>query len=463
MSVWWVVLQSVLGCTPEAGGVSVSVAENPDNPFSRILTISADAATSVQVVHEMGTTPPQAPGEVLVLGLSADTTHALTVLADGQEAAAVTVTTPPLSPGWESCAASGDWRPEEVVCTNGRNADGATYFCADRAGEPVWSLSHPDGEIMLAVRSLPTGGFAAVGDTKSMVALFDARGALTAEITPLDLKGRTRFEHGWVDMHEVIAITEGQWGGAIAFLTATGDEVAQGFRIAGGIVVLDPVTLEVLWDWSAHGVLGDDAPLDPALDYSRFGLLGEQPDWLHVNALVHRVRDDGGEEFWISMRSQDWIVAVDAQTDAIRWRLGRDGDWSGPDEAWFYQQHAPELRVVDGELRLLVFDNGTQRPGDDVERSRVVELALDEASRSVSVIGEVDGFFTAGNGDADLLPGGDRLQYVIGWSETPSIEEVGWPDGEALWRMDCPDADELYRSTFFPSLYERGWWYDVQR
>ena len=228
MFVWCVVLLGILGCTPspEAVSVAVSVAENPDNPFSRILTISADAAVSVQVAHEMGTTAPQPPGEVLVLGLAADTTHTLTVLADGQEAAAVTVTTAPLPTGWESCVASGAWHPEEVVCTNGRDAAGANYFCVDRAGEPVWSLSHPDGEIMLAVRSLPSGGFAAVGDTKSMVALFDARGALTAEVTPLDLKGRTRFEHGWVDMHEIIAITEGQWAGAIAFLTATGDEVA---------------------------------------------------------------------------------------------------------------------------------------------------------------------------------------------------------------------------------------------
>ena len=458
-------LLNMLGCSspPEGVQAAVSVAENPDNPFSRVLTVSADAAASVQVAHDMGTTAPQAPGEVLVLGLSADATHTLTVLVDGQAAATVEVSTDPLPLGWEGCEVSGDWQPEEVVCTNGQDADGANYFCVDRAGQPVWSLSHPDGETMLAVRSLPDGGFAAVGDSKSMVALFDERGALTAEITPLDLEGRTRFEHGWIDMHELIAISEGQWAGAIAFLTATGDEVAEGFRIGGGIVVLDPVTLEVLWDWSAHGMLGDDVPLDPALDYSRFGLLGEQPDWLHVNALVHRIRDDGGEEFWVSMRSQDWIVAIDAQTDAIRWRLGRDGDWSGPDEAWFYQQHAPEVSVVDGELRLLVFDNGTRRPEGDGKRSRVVELALDEASRAVSVIGEVDGFFTAGHGDADLLPGRDRLQYVVGWSETPSVEEVRWPDGEALWRMDCPDSDELYRSTFFPSLYERGWWYDVQR
>jgi len=473
-SLWWGAALLLTGCPadrsldpvpdpdPEESPLAVTVRENPHNPFSRILDVSAAAGSTITVRHDMGTTPPQPPGEVLVLGLAAGESHALTVLVDGEEAAVVEVQLDPLPEGWRQCSVEGEQRTQEIVCTNGLGAEGPNYFCADRSGTPVWSLTHPDGDIMLTVRSLPDGGFAAVGYSRSMLAIFDAQGALVDELTPLDLVGETRFEHGWIDMHEVIAITEGAWQGAVAILTVTGDEIEGRQVIASGVVVVDPGTMEVLWDWSAHGTLGDGVPIDPSMDYSRTGLLDDAEDWQHANALLHRVRDDGGEEVLLSLRGQDWIVAVDVETDTVRWRLGREGDFSGDAAAWFYQQHAPELRVVDGRVRMLVFDNGSARLDADAA-SRVIELELNEDTMAVELLHEVDGFFSPFYGDADLLPGGDRLQYVVGLSTEPRIAEVSWPDGEALWTMTCPDVQLLYRVSFFPSIYERAWWYDIDR
>ena len=143
--------------------VTMTVEKNPHNPFSRILTVDTDADVMVEVRHAMGTTPPQPPGEVLVLGLTADTAHTLTVLVDGEEAAVLQVTTEPLPEGLRSCSAEGPLtqtpeNSQEVVCTNSLSPTGITWLCVDRTGEPVWSLQHPDGELMLAVQSLPGGG-----------------------------------------------------------------------------------------------------------------------------------------------------------------------------------------------------------------------------------------------------------------------------------------------------------------
>lgn len=445
-------------------GVTVTVTDNPHNLFSRILDVQVDstADVTVQIEHDMGTTQPHPPGEILVLGLAAGKTHALTVLVDGRAADTVEVSTPALDDDWQMCEAEGDFAPKEVVCTNGWHGEAANYMCVDRSGQPVWSLAHPDGEIMLAVRSLPSGGFAAVGDSKSMVAIFDERGALVNELTAQDLQDKTRFRHTWIDMHEIIAISEGAWAGAVAFLTASVDEYDDQDIVGNGIVVVDPDTLEVLWDWSAHGVHGDNQAIDPKMPYDRLGMLEEQHDWLHANALLHRVRPDGGEEMLVSLRSQDWIIAVDTETDEIRWRLGQGGDFAGDSDAWFFQQHAPELHVEGDKLRMFVFDNGNIRPSDE-GFSRVIELELDEQAMTATLISEVGGFFVEGHGDADLLPGKDRLQYVIGWEGTPYVEEVSWPGGEPLWRLDCPEVHELYRATYFPSLYERTWWYTIDR
>ena len=112
---------------------------------------------------------------------------------------------------------------------------------------------------------------------------------------------------------------------------------------------------------------------------------------------------------------------------------------------------------------MLVFDNGNVRPGDDGDYSRIVEFELDEENMTAAIVDEVDIAFVEGHGDADLLPGEDRLQYVIGWGSPSYVTEISWPGGEALWTMSCPEVHELYRVTFFPSIYERNWWYTVNR
>jgi len=319
--------------------------------------------------------------------------------------------------------------------------------------------------------------------------LFDERGELTAEYTPLWFEEHTRFLHVWIDMHDVIELRDGPWQGALAFLTGLGDTVQDEFLLGYGVIVFDPRTEEVLWDWTSHGELGDNAPIDPKLDYERLSPLEEDGgDWLHANSLVHGLDPDGGQFFWMSLRHQDWIIKIDVDTDEVVWRLGAEGDFELVDdldatqpqvlspELWMYHQHSPEIEYQAGNrTRFLVFDNGNVRQDADGEwdldtalYSRVAGFEIDEAQMRATptfTLGSSDPydtghFFTSGRGDADLLPDNDRLQYVVGWLDTPYIAEVAYPGGEALWWAAMPDGNELYRVNYFPSLYGTTWSYD---
>ncbi len=488
---------------------------NPFNPFSAVVGLTAEQDVTAWVeAGEDGVYDHVTPSvevaagddaEILVLGLGADRTFDVRAVVDdggeGWTSEPQSFTTDPLPSGFPEVETrnKGDasaFDDQEVICTNGRrhgidDPDGIPlYYCFDRDGSPVWSLEHPDHASLLAVRALSDGGFAATADSASLLALFDDRGERTAEFTPLWFEDRTRFLHIWIDMHEVIELTEGPWAGALAFITGIGDTVADDdFLLGYGLIVFDPRTEEVLWDWTSHGELGDGVPIDPKLDYARRSPLKEdEGDWLHANALEHGRDPDGRQFFWMSLRHQDWIIKVDVDTDAVTWRFGAEGDFELVDdldaaapqplspELWMYHQHSPEIEWQDGDrTRFVVFDNGNVRRGADGGYdfdaelySRVAGFEIDEArmlAMPTFALGSPDGedeehFFTAGRGDADLLPSGDRLQYVVGWLDTPYIAEVSYPEGERVWLAAMPDGNELYRVNYFPSLYDTTWGYD---
>ena len=509
-----VVLPVLVACQEPLDPMEFTAEANEHNPFSAVVVVWPERDVSVRVeagesgeydlVTKTAEIAGGAQGEILLLGLEADRTFDIRIVADADGAdwtsEPTSWSTEPLPSGFpevetRSVVDPATLDPREAICTNGRrhgidDPDGIPlYYCFDRDGSPIWSLEHPDEDNLLAVRALSDGGFAAVADSSSLLALFDERCERTAEYSPLWFEGRTRFLHVWIDMHDVIELREGPWQGALAFLTGTGDTVADDFMHGYGLIVFDPRTEEVLWDWTSHGELGDGVPIDPKLDYERWSPLeDDQGDWLHANSLVHGLDPDGGQFLWMSLRHQDWIIKIDVETDEVVWRLGAEGDFELVDdldadaqqvlspELWMYHQHSPEIESQEGNrTRFLVFDNGNVRQGADGEwdleadlYSRIVGFELDEAQMQAaptftfgsSDTDDPDHFFTAGRGDVDLLPAGDRLQYVVGWIDTPYIAEVTYPGGEAVWWASMPDGNELYRVNYFPSLYETTWWYD---
>ncbi|RME22030.1 MAG: hypothetical protein D6798_16805, partial [Deltaproteobacteria bacterium] len=437
--------------------------------------------------------PAGGAAQLPVRGLAPGSSPALRVVADEggrrRMTGATTVEVAPVPADWPACSltvpdTTGALDADAVICTNGvQSADGrGLVYCVDREGQPRWAVPHPGGAKMRVMEPIDGGGFAAVSMSNGKVDRFDATGALQAELSVARFSGQTRFVHEWIDPHEVIELREGPWAGALAVLTVASDVVeidgADQTRLAYGILVFDPATEEVLWDWSAHGELGDDVPIDPALDYRRLGASSSYAtDFMHANALVHHLAEGGEQRFTMSLRHQDWIVEVDVDSDAILWRLGDGGDFTLvedldgavplPRQDWFYAQHAPAwVDSDDGHPHLLVFDNGVHRPETDRSYSRVIELALDVdrgLAAPVFTWGEEEGegsFFGLGGGDADLLPGGDRLLVLKGW-DAAFAAVVGYPGGEVLWRMDCADGDdedEPYRARYAPDLYALDGW-----
>lgn len=483
--------------------VTVELATNPHNPLSALVTVTS--AEDGEVWFEYGegtrlqhTTPTWEltagePTTTWILGLREDRSHIIFPRVRSDRGSWPLPThdfvTEPLPDTWPRCEPIHRDEPEsvgddEVFCTNADAGEESIYFCVDRDGEPVWGMPHPQGEGVHAFRVLADGSFAMASDTRSMLALAEPTGAPGMAWTPSWLEGRTRFAHHWIDNHEVIQLREGQWEGALAVLTQVFEEPEGGETIqAPGIVVLDPVSGEVYWDWSAAGHdLGDGQSIDPALPMERSGLYTEGSQWVHANALLHRV-EDGQELFWVSMRHQDWVATVLVDSDAIGWRLGHEGDFTLVDDldapepqpvdasGWFFQAHAPEWVEQQGSrTRFLLFDNGIVRPDVDADAtpwSRVVEYTIDtqtmQAQRGFTYgsadPSSEDWFFSSGTGDADMARNGTRIQLVKGYDEhePPFLAEISYPEGELIWKLSCPDQTELYRVNWAPSLYELDW------
>ncbi|MEM6926266.1 MAG: aryl-sulfate sulfotransferase [Myxococcota bacterium] len=124
------------------------------------------------------------------------------------------------------------------------------------------------------------------------------------------------------------------------------------------------------------------------------------------------------DQILVSVRHQDAIVSLDADSGALRWILGHPDGWEGPwaearltptsgETTWPYHQHAPDVQRVDADrIRIVLFDNGNaartspyaNTPHPDGDFSRVVEYVVDEAARTVS-----QGFAFVGDGKGDRL------------------------------------------------------------
>lgn len=491
-------------CTAELPPGEWWVEPNQHNPFSALVTVShpQDVTAWVEAGEDgdYALATPEvelAAGEeaqILLLELEADSTWDVRVVFATDDERVETepqvFVTEPLPPGFMQIqvTTTQEWSPQEVVCTNGMRSqpglpDDVAHntTCFRRDGTPVWAVEHPEGHELYAVQAMRSGVLAAVDDSHSELSLFDRTGERVEQYVPVWLEGRTRFVHTWIDMHEVIELTEGPWDGALAFLSGAADTAPDGDTvIAYGLVVLDPVAREVLWDWSSHGELGDGVPIDPKLSYDRINPQVEGPDWQHGNALQHGLDPDGGQFFWMSQRHQDWIIKIDVDTDEVVWRLGSEGDFELVDdldaaepqvlspELWMYHQHSPEITAREGDrTRFVVFDNGNLRRDASGEwdwtsepYSRIAAFELDEArmlAAPTHTLGPEEihapgGFYSSIRGDVDLLPGGDRLLYVSGWP-LAWMAEVTWPEGEEVWRAEVPEGLSLYRAERYPDLY----------
>ncbi len=419
-----------------------------------------------------------------VLGLVADST--VRVRVDVVEAGTtwalgpLEVAIPPLPDTLTGCSAESlvedpDWSEEEAICLPGGLDTTRGFVCFNRTGQPIWAVSHVESPDPKLLRPLMDGSLLLSGSSTNEVLVLDGAGRLLSTVSSLDF-GRTRFSYALIDGHDVIQIAEGPWTGAIAFLAIAFDVLPNGRSYVGsGIVVLDPATRDVLWDWSLVGPVGDGAPIDATLD------CGNIENCYYANAILHGVDEHGRQYFWIERNLEGQILRVDVDTDTVAWSLGAGGDFrlvddldaadpvDLPDALWMANPHSPEILSRSGSrTRFLVHDNGRAGAGgEDVGYSRVVEYEIDEARRLATIrftYGGADAprearWFSSAGGDADMLPGGDAFLLLTG-QQGLFVSEVGYPDGRERWRLTCDNWGSAYRLAWFPTIYDTAWAYE---
>jgi hypothetical protein len=226
-------------------------------------------------------------------------------------------------------------------------------------------------------------------------------------------------------------------------------------HVAGDLVVEFTPEGELVWTWDSFD------HLDP--QRRRDGFFGSLPitdpltrenafDWTHANGIVYA---DG--IVYVSLRHQDWILAIDHATGELLWRLGDEGDFTlGPDATWFFHQHSPQWQP---DASLLVYDNAVGNPDqpDSDAESRAVRYVLDLEAMTASQVWQDDDevFVSAIAGDADRTSGGHvlRLDSTLSgglpgrettYSRLRELDPERTPN--AIWSIDMPLGMFAYRA-----------------
>ncbi len=226
-------------------------------------------------------------------------------------------------------------------------------------------------------------------------------------------------------------------------------------HVGGDLLVEFSPEGELVWTWDTFDYLDpqrrragffDAYPIiDPVTNENAY-------DWTHANGIVYA---DG--IIYVSLRHQDWILAIDHATGELLWRLGDEGDFAlGPDSTWFFHQHSPEWQP-DGSL--LLYDNAVGNPDqpDSEAHSRAVRYALDFDAMTATQVWQDDDetFISAIAGDADRTSSGHvlRLDSTLGqglpgsemvYSRLRELDPERTPN--AVWSVDLPLGKFAYRA-----------------
>ena len=530
-------LLPLMGCGDSSSPVILELAitanANPAAPLAASLVVLADEPVTVTFRVEGGdaewTVDPGADlapeHRLALLGLRAGTDHRIVVVASdeaGNETSSdpIDFRTDPLPEDFP--------RFVQEESDSGRMEPGATLFnlmrwpeegadrefgaavIVDQRGEVIWYYV-TDYDIGDA-RHLPNGNVLYLAGRGGRAVEIDMLGNVVAEWhatgTPKEIPDGSIGVDTETFHHEILEMPSGN-------LLTLSSEVRDFAEYPSS--ALDPdsptqlasVVGDVVVEFSRDGRVQRELELLDILDPLRTGsgrglgggfwreiygdlVEGRLIDWAHTNAVFYDPRDDA---FIISLRVQDAVVKLDADSGEIAWILGPHDRWSSPwsdylltpmgELEWQNHQHAP---MVTPRGTILLFDNGTNRGGPVEEPapasgkySRAVEYRIDEDAMEVRQVWAYGGpgaeqFYSSFISDADWLPTTENVLITVGGMikddtgvataastgrrsarivevthETPAeivfelIVEDDWPAGG--WHV--------YRAERIPSLY--GW------
>jgi hypothetical protein len=426
--------------------VSVTVSEVDGLVNARVISLSLAEPAAVQVTCAGAdetfawTSPEQVDHEIELLGLlaAAPYTCALTAeYASGPQSASFDFTTSALPPGFPPVTALGATAPSYVLLNqfwDGIDAVDQRLILYDHLGRVRWYYEIGiDVAGDLDVRLLDDGTVlfgGAYGATPTMLTLTHD----VVRVAPPATTGRNYHHHTEIT-------NEGTWLSLVLADNGLGDGVEwTGFAVEER----EPSTGLLEWVWNTQQQL--DAGLLPTSS--------EGGDPYHGNWA-----ERSGDEVRVSLRGTNEILSIDRADGSLLWRMGKGGDFalfdaSGApldDDQWFFTQHAPEP----SDDRLLVYDNGTSRPGETA--SRIADFAVDWEARTAQLLWTwTRPYFKEPIwGDVDRLPDGNVLVTIghcedCGWIDDEgrsSVLELDPETGEVVWELlfDDPMVG-LYRS-----------------
>jgi hypothetical protein len=453
-----------------------TIVHHPKQPMVVDVIVELDAPGTGELVHtqddgvgvfllEPATGGPATTLHFRVRGLLPDSTHPLSLTVaeaegDRSDAWSGDITTNPALPGFIAQfqltipapgLASDDLRLFDVTPLYTDDPSGLALV--DNSGTTRWYVGDVDDytdleDVWTGPRLRADGS---VSYTRRDIAyIIDELGELHMQVHADDI-GSVGFHH---DMEE---LSNGNFI-ILSFAFADVEYEGEGtLHVAGDMIYEFTPDGELVWTWNAFDHLDPQRRRDgfyiPQKIHDR--QTGEDAyDWTHGNGMFYIAGDD---VILLSMRHQDWIIAIDHQTGEVLWRLGDEGDFELlGDEFWFFHQHSPEWHPDDGTL--LVYDNAVGNPAqsDSDAHSRAISYALDfDAMTATKVWADDDPkFISALAGDADRTSNGHVLRLDSVWTteqQSPLASRIHELDPErtpnTVWALDFPPGRFGYRAV----------------
>lgn len=433
----------------------VDVIVELDTPGTAELVHMQDAGAGVFLL-EPATGEPATTLHFRLRGLRPASSHPLSLTvheADGErsESWSGSITTNEPLPGFigkfeittpDASLVSDDLRLFDVSPLYTSDASGIALV--DNEGTVRWWVGNSDGftdlkDVWSGVRLRDDGSISyMLRDTAYIV---DELGQLLMEISAESVGAAAGFHH---DLEE---LPNGNFIG-LGYSFADVEYEGEGtLHVAGDMLFEFTRDGELVWTWNSFD------HLDPQRRRDGFYVpqkirdpMSEQDgyDWTHGNGVVYRAEDD---TILLSMRHQDWVIAIDHQSGEILWRLGDEGDFTlVGDEHWFFHQHSPQWQP-DGSL--LLYDNAVGNPAqpDADAHSRAVRYLLDLDAMTATLVWADDDppFVSALAGDADRSSEGHILRL-----DSAIIDEPGGLPYTRVHELDPERTPNMIWALQFP-------------
>jgi hypothetical protein len=430
---------------PEPRVTASSVAANPNNVLSAVITAEVADAESVTVRYGVGNGPldsvtpalqhPGRPVVLPVLGLLPATQYQMQVVAHiGPEAGAgelLSFTTGDLPGDLPSYLASGSSPSPGFVLF----AVGSYGIIIDNTGRIVWYRRLPGPTLNIQAqpnRRYTTSPIVTDSANPEPWEEYDIVGNLTRTLGCAHGL-RPRF-------HDLLATPDGSFWlmcdeTRMMDLTAIGG--ASAAAVTGTVIQHLGPDRSVLFEWNAF----DHFSL---LDVDSFSRSGATVNWTHGNAID--LDPDGN--LLASFRSLSEVTKIDGATGAVIWRMGGlANQFTFPNAAMpFSRQHG--LRFIGpGTFQLL--DNMGEPTGSRAER-----YTFDDATRTASLVASFSSApaVTAQLGGATQYLSGNRT--LVAYGNGFRVQEYDGV-GQVVWEIQGSPG-YIFRAQRILSLYSPG-------